>query len=102
MGFEGKCIRWPCHHLTYLHAHLRNSSYVSIKEFQGYAGIVENLVNENGGLTKIFKSLKNLFKFYLAMAVCCVPQGTWQRFTGLGLEGQIIVPSRIVLIFESS
>lgn len=57
---------------------------------------------ENGGFTKIFKSLKNLFKFYLAMAVWCVPQGTWQRFTGLGLEGQIIVSSGIFLISDSS
>ena len=33
---------------------------MNIKEFQGYAGIVGNLVIENGGLTKNFKSLKNL------------------------------------------
>lgn len=35
------------------------------------------------------------------MAMWYVPPG-WKRFKGLGLEGQIIVPSRIVLIFESS
>jgi hypothetical protein len=40
---------------------IRNSSSLNIKEFQGYAGIVGNLVIENGGFTKIFKSFKNLF-----------------------------------------
>lgn len=34
---------------------------MNIKEFQGYAGIVGNLLIENGGFTKIFKSFKNLF-----------------------------------------
>lgn len=62
-GFlKGKCIRWPCHQLTcMLTWEIRNSSSLNIKEFQGYAGIVGNLLIENGGFTKIFKSFKNLF-----------------------------------------